>query len=61
MQRRQATESPHSAREEYINSSLQEHSRVEVAVKVGKVMKKHGLLENTEPVGVNLETVDRLQ
>jgi nucleoside-diphosphate-sugar epimerase len=44
----------------YYFASTQEHSQRDVAVAVGAVLYKHGVIEDAEPLEVDLEQVDQM-
>jgi nucleoside-diphosphate-sugar epimerase len=44
----------------YYFAGTQEHSQIDVATQVGKVLAKHGVIEYAEPVAVGLEDVDQM-
>ncbi|KAF2196943.1 nucleoside-diphosphate-sugar epimerase [Delitschia confertaspora ATCC 74209] len=47
-------------KEGYYFAASQEHSQRSVAQAVGKILEKHGFIENKEPVKIELEQVDEM-
>jgi nucleoside-diphosphate-sugar epimerase len=44
----------------YFFAGTQEHSHVEVAKTIGAILKRHGVLEDAEPIGVELQDIDKM-
>jgi hypothetical protein len=45
----------------YHFAGTQEHSQLDLAVAVGKILKKHGVIDNPEPVQIGLERLDSME